>query len=105
MSDRLTFSGQLAQQHELLMAAVTKTPPRGKRWEVTVDQQKIGDLKGQWLGSLTVAPEDDEDWPQFLGRWQSMLDDVHRELIRRNSSVIELDETLNPEPAGPRRVK
>lgn len=96
MSERATLSGQLASQHELLMAAVTKTPARGKRWEVTVDQQKIGDLKGQWLGSLTVAPEDDEDWPQFLGRWQSMLDDVQRELVRRNSQVIALEESLDP---------
>lgn len=91
---RLTMSDHLAAQHELLMAAVTKTPARGKRWEVTVDQQKIGDLKGQWLGSLTVAPEDDEDWPQFLGRWQQMLDDLQRELVRRNSQVIALEESL-----------
>lgn len=89
MSERATLSGQLASQHELLMAAITKTPPRGKRWEVTVDQQKIGDLKGQWLGSLTVSPEDEEDWPQFLGRWTSMLDDLDRELIRRNLTMLE----------------
>lgn len=94
MSDRLTFSGQLAAQHELLMAAVTKTPMRGKRWEVTLDQQKIGDLKGQWLGSVTVAPEEDEDWPQFLGRLQTMMDDVQRELVRRNSSLIALEESV-----------
>lgn len=112
MSDRLTYSGQLAAQHELLMAAVTKTPPRGKRWEVTVDQQKIGDLKGQWLGGLTVSPEDEEDWPQFLGRWAQMLDDLDRELIRRNSTLIQrqLEQTLetisdDPEPTKPRRVK
>ena len=93
------------RNHELLMAFATKTPPRGRRWEVTAEQQKIGDLKGQWLGGLTVAPEDGEDWPQFLGRWQSMLDDVHRELIRRNSSLIELEETLAEPPRKPRRVK
>ena len=92
--ERPTLSKQLAAQHELLMAAVTKTPPRGKRWEVTVDQQKIGDLKGQWLGSLTVAPEEDEDWPQFLGRWQAMMDDLQRELVKRNSLVIALEESL-----------
>lgn len=80
--------------HEVVMALATKTPPRGKRWEVTLDQQKIGDLKGQWLGSLTVAPEDNEDWPQFLGRLQTMMDDVQRELVRRNSSLIALEESL-----------
>ena len=94
MTERATLSGQLADQHELLMAALTKTPPRGKRWEVTVDQQKIGDLKGQWLGGLTVSPEDDEDWPQFLGRFQIMMDDLQRELVRRNSSPIALEESL-----------
>lgn len=94
MTERATLSNQLAHQHELLMAALTKTPPRGKRWEVTLDQQKIGDLKGQWLGSLSVSPEDDEDWPQFLGRLQTMMDDVQRELVRRNSMVIALEESL-----------
>ena len=101
MSERATLSNQLRDQHELLMAALTKTPPRGKRWEVTVDQQKIGDLKGRWLGSLTVSPEDDEDWPQFIGRWQKMLDDLDRELIRRNLTMLErqLEESVNRDPS------
>lgn len=93
-SRRLTHAQIIGQQHEAVMAALTKTPAKSKRWEVTVDQQKIGDLKGQWLGSLTVAPEDDEDWPQFLGRWQTMLDDVQRELVRRNSSLVPLEESV-----------
>ena len=73
------------RNHEVVMALATKTAPRGNRWKVTAEQQKIGDLKGQWLGSIEVAPEDGEDWPQFLGRWSSMLDDVERDLARRNA--------------------
>ena len=105
MSDPERRQTPTERNHEVIMALVTKTPPRGKRWEVTLDQQKIGDLKGQWLGSVTVAPEDNEDWPQFLGRLRTMLDDVQRELVRRNSSVIALEETLTKPPSKPRAVK
>ena len=89
MSERATLSGQLADQRELLMALATKTAPRGNRFKITAEQQKIGDLKGQWLGAVEATPEDDEDWPQFFGRWESMMDDVDNSLMRRNATQLQ----------------
>ena len=94
---RVTLSDQLARQHELLMAAVTKTPPAGAE-TVTFKQAQVGDLKGQWVcDGLTVRRHDEEDWPQFVGRMQAQLEDVDAELIRRNASLIErqLRQTLD----------
>lgn len=94
---RITLSSQLAAQHELLMAAVTKTAPRGSE-SVKLKQAQVGDLKGQWVcDDLTAIRTEDEDWPQFMGRVRAMLDDVDRELIRRNGTLIkrQLEETLN----------
>ena len=86
---RRTLSDELAAQHELLMAAVTKTPPRGSE-SVTVKQAQVGDLKGKWLcDSLNVIRADDEDWPQFLGRLDERLRDVDALLMEHNVNEIE----------------
>lgn len=105
MSDqpkRVTLSDQLARQHELLMAAVTKAAPTGHE-SVTLKQAQVGDLKGQWVcDGLSARRGDEEDWPQFLGRLQTMLEDVDVELIRRNASLIErqLRQTLGAKEPG-----
>jgi len=85
---RPTFSAQLEKQHELLMAAVTKTPPRGSE-SVTLKQAQVGDLKGRWLcDELKAVRGEDEDWPQFLGRLDGMLADVDEKLMHRNDAEI-----------------
>ena len=86
---RQTLSGQLAAQHELLMAAVTKTSPRGSE-SVSIKQASIGDLKGRWIcDGLTAIRAEDEDWPQFLGRMEKSLADVDSMLMEHNASQLE----------------
>lgn len=86
---RRTLSDELAAQHELLMAAVTKTPPRGSE-SVTLKQAQVGDLKGRWLcDELRAIRGDEEDWPQYLGRITSMLADVDKLLMAHNAAEIQ----------------
>jgi len=91
-----TLSAQLARQHELLMAALAKTAPKGSE-SATLKDVTIGDLKGQTvIESLTLVRGDDEDWPRFLGRIGGSLDALDRALIRHNGTRLErqADETL-----------
>jgi hypothetical protein len=101
---RHTLSDQLAMQHELLMAALARSAPRGSE-SCSVKDVTIGDLKGKTvIENLTLVRGEDEDWPAFLGRCAASLDNLDRMVIAHNVNRLqrELDATL--EKTGPQGV-
>ena len=93
---RPTLGDQLERQHEMLMAALAKTAPKGSE-SVSVKDVTIGDLKGTTvIENLTLVRGDGEDWPAFLGRVTSSLDQLDRALIVHNGTRFErqAEETL-----------
>jgi len=71
--ERVTLAGQLARQHELLMAQATKparTSPQATEW----GERATGDKQGHlYFKSVQLVQRDDESDLQFLGREEQHL--------------------------------
>jgi hypothetical protein len=83
-----TLGDQLAAQHELLMATLSKQPTRGSE-SVSLKQASIGDLKGRWIcDNMSLIRAEDEDYPAFLGRVQASMQSLDRILMLHNADEI-----------------
>lgn len=92
--ERPTLTGQLARQHELLMAAATR-PSRVNPETIEIAERHTGSRDGELrLVTLALVREDGESSVQFLGRLEETTRDVMTVL-----------DTLNAERAKPAPAK
>jgi len=68
--ERLTLSGQLARQHELLMAQATKSARQGSQ-SATLTERTTGANSGDVAVKVELVQHDEEDDVAFLGRIES----------------------------------
>ena len=88
---RPTLAGQLAAQHELLMAQATKSA-RSTPDTVELAERHTGGRDGELrIGTVSLVKREDESDVQFLGR----LEETTR-------NVIKIRDTLNVEQAAAR---
>ena len=72
-TERPTLAGQLARQHELLMAAATK-PARQGAQTIEYGERATGPESGHlYFKSIVLVQRDDESDLQFLGRQETTL--------------------------------
>lgn len=85
---RRTLADQLTDQHDLLMALVSKTAARGSE-SMEWGERATGDKQGQlYLKSAVFVREDGEDWPAFIGRQFTQLDTARTQADEANADTF-----------------
>lgn len=90
--ERLTLAGQLARQHELLIALVTKSPRQGSQ-TLEWGERSTGATSGTiYFKSVGLVQHEEEDDMAFLGRNEAFMLAAIEVRDRLNAAA-------NPEPA------
>jgi hypothetical protein len=83
--ERPTLGAQLARQHELLMATLTKPARTGSQTVEYGERATGADSGSLYVKSLVLVQRDDESDVQFLGRQEAQLRNVAQLLERLNA--------------------
>ena len=85
----LSLSAIVAMNHEERMAQLTKPPREGDPFNMETNRLSSGTFAGRTFGKLAVRPDENEDWPKYLGRVTSMLDEMDSMLALHDALQVQ----------------
>lgn len=88
---RLVAADIIAQQHEAVMAALHREAASASS-TTEFGEAATGDRKGMlYVKSHVVVRGKDEDWPQYLGRMETELDQIATLVAAHNADKLRRD--------------